>query len=99
MDKKIRIIGIIAAVIASIIIMTSPSNPVVIPQPNTGDTGTKSVQTIATNLEKPWSIGLVDNKIFFTEKVGRLRVIYTGTFVVQPLATVKVADVTYGGLL
>ena len=99
MDKKIRIAGIIAAVIASIIIMTSPSNPVVIPQPNTGDAGTKSVQTIATNLEKPWSMGLVDNKIFFTEKVGRLGVIDAGALIEQPLATLKVADVTDGGLL
>ena len=99
MDKKIRIMGIIAALIASIIIITSPSNPVVIPPPNTDNAGSKSVQIIATNLQKPWSMGFVDNKIFFTEKVGKLRVIENGALVEEPLTTLKVADMVDAGLL
>jgi glucose/arabinose dehydrogenase len=99
MDKKIRVIGIIAAIIASIIILTSPSNPVVIPKPTSTQAGTEAVQVIATNLQKPWSLDFTGNKIFFTEKVGKIRVIDTGILVKEPIADLKVADVTDGGLL
>ena len=99
MDKKIRIMGIIAALAASVIIISSPSNPVVIPEPNTNATKTKSIEIVATNLQKPWSIDFSDEKIFFTEKVGRIRVIDSGILVEEPLAYLRVADVTDGGLL
>jgi glucose/arabinose dehydrogenase len=39
------------------------------------------------------------DKIFFTEKVGRIRVIDSGVLVNQSIANLKVADVTDGGLL
>jgi len=48
-DKKIRIMGIIAAIAASIIILTSPSNSVVIPKPTASSIGTDAVQVVATN--------------------------------------------------
>ncbi len=98
MDKKIRIMGIIAAVVASIIILTSPSNSIVIPKPTT-QIGTESVQIVATNLQKPWSLDFAGGKIFFTEKVGRIRVIDTGVLLKESLADLRVADVTDGGLL
>lgn len=99
MDKKIRIIGIIAAVAASIAIILSPTDPVVIPQPVTNTTGTKSVEIVATNLQKPWAMDFADDRIFFTEKVGRIRVIDSGSLVEEPLANLRVADVSDGGLL
>jgi len=99
MDKKFRIMGIIVAVVASIIILTSPSNSVVIPKPSANQTGTEAVQIIATNLQKPWSLDFIDDKIFFTEKVGRIRVIDAGVLVKEPVADLKVADVADGGLL
>ena len=99
MDKKIRIMGIIAAVVASIIILTSPSNSVVIPKPTVTQIGTDAVQIIATNLQKPWSLDFTNDKIFFTEKIGRIRVIDGGVLVKDPVADLKVADVTDGGLL
>jgi len=98
-DKKIRIIGIIAAVAASIIILTSPSNSVVIPKPTSSSIGTDAVQVVATNLQKPWSLDFTNDKIFFTEKIGRIRVIDEGVLVAEPVADLKVADVTDGGLL
>ena len=70
MDKKFRIAGIIAAVIASIVILTSPSGPPPIPPPNFQDSENKNVQILATNLEKPWAIEVVDDRIFITEKIG-----------------------------
>ncbi len=99
MDKKIRIIGIVAAVIASIIILTSPSNPVAIPKPTSTQAGTDSVQVIATNLQKPWSLDFSEDKIFFTEKIGNIRVIDAGILAKEPVANLTVADVTDGGLL
>lgn len=99
MDKKIRIIGILAAIAASIIILTSPSNSVVIPKPTASSIGTDAVQIVATNLQKPWSLDFTNDKIFFTEKIGQIRVIDKGVLVAEPVADLKVADVTDGGLL
>ncbi|MEX1996747.1 MAG: PQQ-dependent sugar dehydrogenase [Nitrosopumilaceae archaeon] len=99
MDKKIRIMGIIAAVVASIIIINLPSNPIVIPEPTTNATKTKSVEVVATNLQKPWAMDFSDTRIFFTEKVGRIRVIDLDIVLEEPLANLRVADVIDGGLL
>ena len=99
MDKKTRIIAIAAAVAVSIIIITSPSNSINIPKPTTNPTGTDAVQIVATNLQKPWSIASSDGKIFFTEKVGRIRVIDNGILVNESVADLRVADITDAGLL
>ena len=99
MDKKTRIIAIAAAVAVSIIIITSPSNSIVIPKPTTSPLGTDAVQVVATNLQKPWSIASSDGKIFFTEKVGRIRVIDNGILVNESVADLRVADITDAGLL
>jgi len=98
MDKRIRIAGIAAAVIFAILIWVSPSNPPPIPEPIT-EYSNESVQILATNLEKPWAIDFADDKIFVTEKVGRVRVIESGVFLDDPLATLRTANVFDGGLL
>lgn len=99
MNKKIRIAGIIGAIIASIIILSSPTDPIVIPGPSTNSTGTKSVEIVATNLQKPWAMDFADDRIFFTEKIGKIRVIDSGILLEEPLANLHVEDVTDGGLL
>lgn len=91
--------GIVAAVVASIIILTSPSNSVIIPKPTTTQIGTDAVQIIATNLQKPWSLDFAGDKILFTEKVGQIRVIDKDVLLKEPLADLRVADVADGGLL
>jgi glucose/arabinose dehydrogenase len=98
-DKKTRIIAMAAAVAVSIIIITSPSNPITIPKPTTSPTGTDAVQVVATNLQKPWAIASSDGKIFFTEKVGRVRVVDNGVLVNESVADLHVADITDAGLL
>ena len=98
MDKRIRIAGIVAAIIFAIAIWVSPSNPPPIPEPMTKD-GNEFVQVLATNLEKPWAIDFADDKIFVTEKVGRIRVIESGVLLEDPLATLRTANVFDGGLL
>ncbi|MDE1861415.1 MAG: PQQ-dependent sugar dehydrogenase [Thaumarchaeota archaeon] len=99
MNKKTRIIAIAAAVAASILIITSPSHPIIFPKPNARSAGTEAVQVVAEDLQKPWAMGFGGNKIFFTEKGGNLMAVDNGTLVKEPVAHLKVADVTDAGLL
>ena len=99
MNKKLRIAGIVAAVIVSIIIISSPSEPVPLPEPTTTIEGTDSVEVLATNLEKPRAIAFGDGKIFVTEKIGKVRVIQDDILLEEPLATLRTADVFDGGLI
>jgi len=98
-DKKTRILAIIAAIAASILIITSPSGSIVIPKPNASSTGTDAVQIVATHLQKPWALTFGDGKIFFTEKVGKVRVIDNGMLVNESVADFRVADISDAGLL
>ena len=98
MDKRIRIGGIVAAIIFAILIWVSPSNPPPIPAPST-EYGNEYVQILATNLEKPWAIGFAGDKIFVTERAGQVRVIESGVLLDDPLATLRTANVFGGGLL
>jgi len=98
-NKKLRIIGIVGALIASIIIITSPSAPLPLPEPTTTIEGTDSVEVLATNLEKPRAIAFGDERIFVTEKIGRIRIIQNGILLAEPLATLRTANVFDGGLL
>ncbi len=92
MDKRIRIGGIVAAIIFAILIWVSPSNPPPIPEPTT-EYGNEFVQILATNLEKPWAIDFSGDKIFVTEKAGQVRVIESGVLLDDPLATLRTANV------
>ena len=98
MDKRIRIGGIVGAIIFAILIWVSPSNPPPIPEPTT-EYGNEYVQILATNLEKPWAIDFAGDKIFVTEKAGQVRVIESGVLLDDPLATLRTANVFGGGLL
>lgn len=98
-DKKIRIGLIVAALAASAIILTSPSEPIPLPEPKSTSHGTDSVVVLAEKLKKPRSIAFADDRIFVTEKSGKLRVIQDGTLLEEPVASLRVADVFDGGLL
>ncbi len=100
MDIKLRIAGVIAAVAVSIFILSFQTDPIPIPQPPTSDTK-KSVDILATNLEKPVSIAFDKggDRIFITEKVGRIRVVQNGTLLNDPLVTLRTVNVFDGGLL
>lgn len=91
--------GIIAAIAFSIFILTS-YDPVPLPTPQS-DISERPVTVLATDLKKPRSIAFGDNdRIFVTEKDGRIRVIQNGTLLEKPLATLRVAEKVFdGGLL
>ena len=97
MDKRIRIAGIVAALIFAIIIWASPNSPP-IPEPMI-TSGNEFVQVLAINLEKPRAIDFAGDKIFVTEKIGRIRVIESGVLLEEPLATLRTVNAFDGGLL
>ena len=103
MDKRIRIAGIVAALIFAVYIWVDSEDDtrptiVPIPEPIT-EYSNESVQILAANLEKPWAIDFADDKIFVTEKAGLVRVIESGVLLDDPLATLRTANVFGGGLL
>ena len=98
MDKKIQIIAVIAVVIFSVFVLTSPSDPIPIPVP-TSNSESASVIILAENLDKPRAIAISDNRIFVTEKDGFIRVIQDNSLLESPLATFRSANVFDGGLL
>ena len=98
MDKKIRIIAVIAVVIFSIFVLTSPSDPIPLPVP-TSNSESAPVSILAENLDKPRAIAISDDRIFVTEKDGFIRVIQDNNLLESPLAAFRPANVFDGGLL
>lgn len=99
MDKKFRIAGILAASAAAIVIMLSPGAPPPLPDFTTTNQGNDAVEVLANNLKKPRSIALGDDRIFVTEKSGRILVFEDHVLLPKPLAIFRVANVFDGGLL
>ena len=98
MDKKIQIAAIVVAVVFSVLVLTSPTDPIPLPEPNS-NSESDFVTILAENLDKPRAIAISDNRIFVTEKDGMIRVIQNNTLLDSPLATLRTADVFDGGLL
>ena len=73
MDKKIQIIAIVGAMAFSAFVLTSPSDPITLPKP-TSNSESDFVSILAENLDNPRAIAVSDNRIFVTEKDGRIRV-------------------------
>ena len=100
MDKKIRIIAVIAVVIFSFFVLTSPSDPIPLPLPlSTSNSESESVSILAKNLDKPRAIAISEDRIFVTEKDGFIRVIQDNNLLESPLAVFRSANVFDGGLL
>jgi glucose/arabinose dehydrogenase len=99
MDKRLRIAGIVGAIAFSILVLTSPTDPIPLPELPSEKLENNSVQILAENLENPRSIAFAGDKIFVTEKEGRIRVVENNTLLDKPLATLRPADVFDGGLL
>ena len=65
----------------------------------TFDENKVTVETLAENLEVPWSIAFApDGRIFVTERIGKLRVIENGMLHPEPIKTLDVGK-GEGGLL
>ena len=98
MDKKIQIAVIVVAVVFSAFVLTSPSDPIPLPEPNSKSDG-DFVTILAENLDKPRAIAVYEDRIFVTEKDGMIRVVQDNILLESPLAAFRAADVFGGGLL
>ena len=83
----------------SIFVLTSPDDPIPLPELPSENLQNQSVEILVESLENPRSIAFTDDKIFVTEKDGRIRVVYQDKLLDEPLATLRPADVFDGGLL
>jgi len=98
-DKKLRIAAIAGALAFSAFVLTSPSDPLPIPEPSFSKSENNSVLILAENLDSPRSIAVSENRVFVTEKDGLIRVILNDKLLEEPLATLRPANVFDGGLL
>ena len=98
MDKRLGVGVIIVGVVFSIIVLTSPNDPIAIPEP-TSEKAEDNVKILAEHLEKPRAIAVHGDRIFVTEKGGTVRVIADDILLDRPLATLRPADVFDGGLM
>jgi len=98
MDKKIQIIVIVISIVFSVLVLTSPSDPISLPEPHS-NTKSDFVTIMAENLDKPRAIAVSDDRIFVTEKDGFIRVIQDDVLLESPLASLRSANVFDGGLL
>ena len=99
MDKKLRIAAVAGALVFSVFVLTSPSDPLPLPAPSSYESENGSVLVLAENLDSPRSIAISENRIFVTEKNGFVRVIQDNKLLEEPLATLRPVDVFDGGLL
>jgi aldose sugar dehydrogenase len=98
------VIIIIIAISVATVLSTPSDTTVPIPEPATTDNANqtnKGIRTIAQNLDVPWAIDIaVDNRIFFTEKPGRLGMIHSnGTLANEPVVNIHTADIGEAGLM
>jgi aldose sugar dehydrogenase len=85
MKKKILIFVLLSLVSVSIQAQTADDKDLPLPK----DSPDFKVETVAENLEVPWSIVFApDGRILFTERPGRIRVITDGKLREEPLFTV-----------
>ena len=98
------VIILIVAISVATVLSTPSDTTVPIPEPATTDNANqtnKGIRTIAQNLDVPWAIDIaVDNRIFFTEKPGRLGMIHAnGTLASEPVVNIHTEDLGEAGLM
>ena len=96
MLRKFQIVGIAGALIFSALVLTDslPSNSPPLPAP-TIDTA----EIIVTNLEKPWALAFADERIFVSEKSGKIHIVTPTGKLDSPLISLKTPEIFGGGLL
>jgi aldose sugar dehydrogenase len=108
MDKERRrltVVAIAAVMVAAVatIFFTPSQTTLPIPEPgqSTGNNTRSGVQVLAENLDVPWAIDIAeDGRLFFTERLGRIRVIdKDGMLLPDPAAYINVEQNSESGLL
>ncbi len=110
MDKRLGVVVVVVMAILAVIsaiftIFISPLDTTIpIPEPSFLSNTTnqnKGIEIMAENLSTPWAIEIAkDNRIFFTEREGKIRVIdQKGILLDEPVAYIRVAQNGGSGLL
>jgi len=105
-DRRLALVAGVAVIIATVAtILYTPAGTIVpLPEPNAGrgnGTGVVSgIEIIADDLEVPWAVEIAeDGRIFFTERVGRIRIIENGELIAEPAAYINVEQRNEAGLM
>ena len=85
--RKFQIVGIAGALLFSAVVLTDtlPSNSPPLPEPIIQNVSTESVEIVATNFDKPWSIAFDGDRIFVSEKSGKIQIITSSGVLDSPL--------------
>ncbi len=99
--RKFQIVGIAGALLFSAVVLTDslPSNSPPLPEPVIQNVSTESVEIVATNFDKPWSIAFDDDRIFVSEKSGKIQIVTSSGVLDSPLITLRTPEIFGGGLL
>jgi glucose/arabinose dehydrogenase len=93
-------VTLLVMIVISVMISPNSLSSINAQSPAGSEESKLKVEAVASNLKIPWSIAFApDGRIFFTERVGNLRVIENGTLKEQPVAKIGVATLGEGGLL
>lgn len=98
--NKALVIGsvAVAAVVVAIMLVSFPTKPAPIQSPT--QTNATGIQVVASHLQIPWAIDFADDeRIFFTERVGKVRVIDHGKLIDEPIFAREVARSGEAGML
>jgi aldose sugar dehydrogenase len=108
MDKERRrltVVAIAAVIVAAVatIFFTPSQTTLPIPEPGQSNSNNthSGVQVLAENLDVPWAVDIAeDGRLFFTERLGRIRVIdNNGMLLPDPAAYINVEQNSESGLL
>ena len=96
--KKVIMMVIIIIVAVGTALVILPTTPVPLPSPmEISDSG---IDLVASGLKAPWAIDFTsDGRIFFTERIGNVRVIENDKLITQPVFTTEVAMISETGML
>jgi glucose/arabinose dehydrogenase len=103
-ERRLVVVAIAAVVVAAVATALYSPSQTTLPIPEPGQRGGNStrsgVQVLAENLDVPWAIDIAeDDRIFFTERAGRIRIIENGTLLEDPVAFINVEQRGESGLL
>src|ERR671932_625721 len=103
MNVPFIIIAVFAVIaVSAVTIFVTPFDttiPLPVPRETFNKNGTYGgVLLVAQNLEVPWGIDIAkDGRIFFTERMGRIRIIDTqGNLIDEPAANIRVEQTAEG---
>jgi len=98
MNKTVMIGSIAVAAVIAIILVLFPTTPVPLPSP--AEINATRIEVVASQLQVPWAIDFADDgRIFFTERVGRVRVIDSGMLIDEPVFSTEAAKIGEAGML